>query len=220
MTEPSARRVSSHCVTSAPMGSSSATRCPASANRWTLAWGARSSRSARKRSWKTGSFPPQMRSTGTARDRSASKFDAARSSAVNDVSLDFTGISATKPATAARRSVDRYGALSAFRCERSVICEVPRTNNGVRAQVRLMALLATAMSGGTETDAGLATAVLVRTTARTSSSPAAPMATGPPQSWAAMMSGPGASCRQNTTSSSTRCSKVREPALCDQPMPV
>ena len=55
---------------------------------------------------------------------------------------------------------------------------------------------------------------------RRRATPAAPTATGPPQSWAASTRGPSTSWRQKATSSSTRSARRRGRPRSDQPMPV
>ncbi len=207
----------SHRATTGPTGASSVTRWAAPANRSTSAPGIRDRRSARKRSWNTGSRPPHSSSVGTCR---SSRTAAQAWSAAYDGSPGPTGMSATKSRTAARRSGVRYGARRASRCSRAVIRAVPSTNVGVRRQTRSTRRRATAMSGGTATSSGLATAVLPRTRASAWSGPEAPTAMGPPQSWAARTRGPSTSWRQNATSSVTRSASRRGRPRSDQPIPV
>ena len=211
------RRSASHRATTGPTGASSVTRWAASAKRSTSPPGIRARRSARKRSWNTGSRPPHSRRVGR---RCSSSTAAHACNAAYDGSAGVTGMSATKSRTASRRSAVRYGARSAFRCSAAVMWAVPSTNAGVRRQLRSTRRRAAAISGGTATSAGLATAVSASTRPSTSSDPEAPTATGPPQSWAASTRGPSTSWRQKATSSATRSASRRGRPRSDQPIPV
>ena len=153
------RPSASQRATTGPTGASSVTRWAASGNRSTSAWGMRARRSARNRSWKTGSRPPHRSSVG----RGCSSSTAAHvRSAAYDGSAGVTGMSATKSRTASRRSARAVGGTEGVRCARPVIRAVPATKAGVRRQLRSTRLRAAAISGGTATSSGLATAVLAR----------------------------------------------------------
>ena len=214
---PGSSSSSSQAQRTSATGASRVTRCPAWGKTWTWARGARRIRSSRNRSWKTGSRPPQASSTGQV---VASKAAATPSSAAHDGSVGATGMSATNSATAWRRERLRYGARSAPRCSRPVIRAVPSTKTGVCSHTTPTAARAAAMSGGTFTPSGRATAVLVSTSARQSSRADAPMVTGPPQSWAAITMGPEVWASQKATSSSMRSASTRGVPRPEKPIPV